>query len=92
MKVGKKIEAWKVHLFVLSPNYNIPHIPKSCEEWKTITYEQISDFLKGFLPLFEDSNLEDFVNVMQRHTCKNQCDWLREDMRDKFLARINKLK
>lgn len=90
--VGKKIEAWKVHLFVLSPNYNIPHISKSCEEWKTITYEQISDFLKGFLPLFEDSNLEDFVNVMQRHTCKNQCDWLREDMRNKFLARINKLK
>lgn len=89
--VGKKIEAWKVHLFVLSPNYNIPHIPKSCEEWKTITYEQISDFLKGLLPLFEDSNLEDFVNVMQRHTCKNQCDWLREDMRNKFLARINKL-
>lgn len=89
--VGKKIEAWKVHLFVLSPNYNIPHIPKSCEEWKTITYEQISNFLKGFLPLFEDSNLEDFVNVMQRHTCKNQCDWLREDMRNKFLARINSL-
>lgn len=88
----EEIEALDVHLFVLSPNYNIPHIPKSCKDWKIITYEDISIFLENEFTLSEDTNLEDFYNVMQRHTCENLCDWLRIDMREKFIARINKLK
>ena len=90
--IGKEIKVLEVHLFVLSPNYNIPHIPRSCGEWETITYEKISDFLEKDLPLSEDINLEDFFNVMQRHKCKNLCDWLRIDMRNKFIARIKFLK
>jgi Holliday junction resolvase-like predicted endonuclease len=90
--IGKKIEALDVHLFVLSPNYNIPHIPKSCEDWEIITYKDISIFLENEFTLSEDTNLEDFYNVMQRHICENLCDWLRIDMREKFIARINKLK
>ena len=89
--IGKEIKTLKVYLFVLSPNYNIPHIPESCGKWEIITYKEISDFLEKYLPLSEDTNLEDFFNVMQRHKCENLCDWLRIDMRNKFIARINKL-
>ena len=90
--IDQEIEDLDVHLFVLSPNYNIPHIPKTCKNWKTITYQEISDFLEKHLPLSEDTNLEDFFNVMQRHKCENLGDWLRIDMRNKFLARISKIK
>ena len=94
-----EIIPWNVYLFVLSPNYNIPHIPNMCKEgetstykWESITYKQISNSFNEHLLPSEDTNLEDFFNVMQRHTCENLCDWLRIDMREKFIARINKLK
>ena len=85
----RKLSALKVHLFILYPNYNIPHIPKECkEEWGHITYQNISDMLNKYFPLSRDSNLMDFFNAMQRHKYKNLCDWMRVDMRKQFIARI----
>ena len=89
--VGTQITPFNVYLFVLSPNYNIPHIPESCNDWKPITYKKISEFLKDKFPLSKDFNLTDFYNVIQRHIYDNICDWMRADMRNKFITRIKKL-
>lgn len=85
----RTLSALKVHLLILYPNYNIPHIPKECKkEWDHITYENICYMLENSFPLSRDSNLMDFFNVMQRHRYKNLCDWMRVDMRNQFIARI----
>lgn len=89
--VGTQITPFNVYLFVLSPNYNIPYIPESCNDWKPITYKKISKFLTDKLPLSKDFNLTDFYNVIQRHIYDNICDWMRADMRNKFITRIKKL-
>lgn len=39
----------------------------------------------------DDKNLVDFYNVIERHTKDNLCDWLKEDMKNRFLFRINEL-
>ena len=91
-KLGKK----NVFLFVLSPNYNKPHIQEykkddiGNEEWKQLTYWDIYDYIKGY-NIDDDKNLVDFYNVIERHTKDNLCDWLKEDMKNRFLLRINEL-
>ena len=90
----KNSDKKKVYLFVLSPNYNKPHIQEykkddiGNEEWKPLTYKDIYNYIGSF-DIKRDKNLRDFYNVIERHTADNLCDWLKEDMKNTFITRIN---
>ena len=92
-----KFDKKNVYLFILSPNYNKPHIEEyekegiGNEEWKQLTYRDIYEYLKDF-NIEGDKNLTDFYNVIVRHTKDNLCDWLKENMRNTFIYRISELK
>lgn len=82
---GKRIVA-----YILTPNYNIPTIPKDMKDkYDIVTYKEIYDFLESHKSIFEDDiNFVFFFEAMQRHTYENVNDYLYHEMNEKFLKRI----
>lgn len=82
----------KIHLYVLSPDYNQPHVSSP---WKITTYKYLKYAIKKSKEteeidnLINDNNFKSFLDVMERHTKENLSDWLKEEMLKKFTRVIN---
>ena len=80
---------------ILSPQYNRPHLSGNQNKtWLTVSYKKLFRFLctSPFSKVVDsDFNFSAFRHAMQRHTLDTANDYLREEMLQKFLSRINEI-
>ncbi len=79
---------------VLTPNYNLPkeELLKADKEYSftSVTYKEIYEWLKdnAQAELDGDVNFKDFHKAMKQHTYEYKSEALYEDMKEKFIRRI----